>query len=36
LLVLYNRAATEHNGNTQDKLPLWSEEVLKQIQANAN
>jgi hypothetical protein len=36
LLALYNRAAAEHYGNTQDNLPLWSEEVLKQIQANAN
>jgi putative zinc-dependent peptidase DUF5700 len=36
LLVLYNRAAAEQNAKSQDKLPLWSEEVLKQVQANAD
>jgi hypothetical protein len=36
LLVLYNRAASEHNAKAQDRLPLWSEEVLKQIQTGAS
>lgn len=34
LLVLYNQAAGELNAGSADKLPLWSEEVLKGMQAN--
>ncbi len=33
LLVLYNQAATEQTGAGKQQLPLWSEEVLKQVQA---
>jgi hypothetical protein len=33
LLVLYNQAASELNKAGKAHLPLWSEEVLKQINA---
>jgi hypothetical protein len=33
LLVLYNQAASEQNKAGKAPLPLWSEEVLKQINA---
>jgi Putative zinc dependent peptidase (DUF5700) len=31
LLVLYNQAAAELNASSQQKLPLWSEQVLKAL-----
>ena len=33
LLVLYNHAAREQNAGGKDKLPLWSDEILKVVQA---
>jgi hypothetical protein len=33
LLVLYNQAAGEQNRGGNGSLPLWSEDVLKQVQA---
>lgn len=33
LLVLYNQAAAEENASGKDKLPLWSDEILKAVQA---
>jgi hypothetical protein len=33
LLAKYNQAAAEQNAKGQDKLPLWSEEVLKAVNA---
>ena len=33
LLGLYNQAAAEQNARGHEQLPLWSEEVLKQVQA---
>ena len=33
LLVLYNRAATEHNSASTDRFPLWSNDVLDQVRA---
>jgi hypothetical protein len=33
LLVLYNQAAGEQNRGGNGALPLWSEDVLKQVQA---
>jgi len=37
LLVLYNRAAAEQNSaQTKDKLPLWSEEMLRQVHAGGS
>jgi hypothetical protein len=32
LLVLYNQAAVERNRTAEVQLPMWSEEVLKQVQ----
>jgi hypothetical protein len=32
LLVLYNQAAAEQNRSPKAQLPLWSEEVLRQVQ----
>lgn len=34
LLVLYNQAATESNARRQEQLPLWSEEILRQVHAS--
>jgi hypothetical protein len=31
LLVLYNQAAAEQNAAGEEHLPLWSEELLKQL-----
>jgi hypothetical protein len=33
LLVLYNRAAAEQNAAGKEQLPLWSDELLKQVNA---
>jgi hypothetical protein len=33
LLVLYNQAAAEQNAAGKEHLPLWSEELLKQVRA---
>jgi hypothetical protein len=33
LLILYNRAAAEKNAASNEKLPLWSEQVIKELQA---
>jgi hypothetical protein len=33
LLLLYNQAAQEQNANGKEKLPLWSDEILKAVQA---
>ena len=33
LLVLYDRAAAEQNAAGKDQLPLWSDELLKQVNA---
>jgi len=33
LLVLYNRVAAEQNAASKGKLPLWSEQVLSELQA---
>ena len=33
LLLLYNKAAAEQNATNSPQLPLWSEEVLKQVGA---
>ncbi len=33
LLLLYNQAASELNAQGREHLPLWSEEILKQVQA---
>jgi len=35
LLVLYNQAATEQNAQGREHLPLWSDELLKQVQATS-
>jgi len=34
LLALYNQAALEQNARRKEQLPLWSEEILKQVHAN--
>ena len=33
LLLLYNRAAAEQNAAGKEQLPLWSDELLKQVNA---
>lgn len=33
LLLLYNRAAAEQNATGKEHLPLWSDELLKQVRA---
>jgi hypothetical protein len=33
LLVLYNQATAELNASSQQKLPLWSEQMLKELKA---
>lgn len=33
LLLLYNQAVTEQNAASKEKLPLWSEEVIKRLDA---
>lgn len=33
LLVLYNQAAAEKNAASKEKLPPWSEEVIKELEA---
>jgi hypothetical protein len=35
LLVLYNQAAAEQNAAANEHLPLWSAELLKQVQATS-
>lgn len=35
LLLLYNQAASEQNARGKQQLPLWSEEILKQLQVFA-
>ena len=35
LLVLYNQAAAEQNAAGKEHLPLWSEELLKQVGASS-
>ena len=35
LLVLYNQSAVEQNAAGKEQLPLWSDEVLKQVNATA-
>jgi hypothetical protein len=32
LLLLYNQAASEQNARRKEPLPLWSEEILKEVQ----
>ena len=34
LLMLYNRAAAERNAAGKEQLPLWSDELLKQVNAS--
>jgi hypothetical protein len=34
LLLLYNKAAGDQNARAGEQLPLWSEEVLKQVSAS--
>ncbi|MGB7727913.1 MAG: DUF5700 domain-containing putative Zn-dependent protease [Candidatus Acidiferrum sp.] len=36
LLVLYNQAAAERNTTGKEHLPLWSEELLKQVGASTS
>jgi len=35
LLLLYNRAAAEQNAAGKEQLPLWSDELLKQVNATS-
>lgn len=35
LLVFYNQSAVEQNAAGKEQLPLWSDEVLKQVKATA-